>query len=129
VVALTPGGTYGMLKAKWPKNVFGQEWCDLLVLDEASQMSLPEAIMAALPLKPNAPLIVVGDNRQMPPIVQHDWESEARRTFRQYQVYESLFDTLPTSEANAKSITRMIQVAKARRSCRKCSSAPPAPHS
>jgi len=38
-----------MLKAKWSKCVFGHELCDLLVLDEASQMSLPEAIMAALP--------------------------------------------------------------------------------
>jgi superfamily I DNA and/or RNA helicase len=94
VVAVTPGGTYGMLKQKWPKNVFGHELCDLLVLDEASQMSLPEALMAALPLKPDAPLIIVGDHRQMPPIVKHDWEAEARRTFRQYQVYESLFDTL-----------------------------------
>src|SRR5262249_36303328 len=94
VVAVTPGGSYGMLKQKWPKNVFGHELCDLLVLDEASQMSLPEAIMAALPLKPEAPLVVVGDHRQMPPIVKHNWEDEARRTFRQYQVYESLFDTL-----------------------------------
>jgi hypothetical protein len=61
VVAVTPGGTYGMLKQKWPKNVFGHELCDLLVLDEASQMSLPEALMAALPLKPDASLVVVGD--------------------------------------------------------------------
>jgi hypothetical protein len=94
VVAVTPGGVYGMLKKKWPKAMFGNELCDLLVLDEASQMNLPEAIMAALPLKADAPLVVVGDHRQMPPIVKHDWDSEARRTFRQYQVYESLFDTL-----------------------------------
>jgi len=94
VVAITPGGTYGMLKQKWSKNVFGHELCDLLVLDEASQMSLPEAIMAALPMKVDAPLIVVGDHRQMPPIVKHNWEDEARRTFQEYQVYESLFDTL-----------------------------------
>jgi hypothetical protein len=94
VVAITPGRVYKMLKAKWSRNVFGHELCDLLVLDEASQMSLPEALMAALPLKPDAPLIVVGDHRQMPPIVKHDWEGETRRTFRQYQVYESLFDTL-----------------------------------
>jgi hypothetical protein len=94
VAAITPGRVYKMLKAKWTKNVFGHELCDLLVLDEASQMSLPEAVMAALPLKPDAPLVVVGDHRQMPPIVKHDWEGEARRTFRQYQVYESLFDAL-----------------------------------
>jgi hypothetical protein len=94
LVAITPGGTYGMLKKKWSKCVFGHELCDLLVLDEASQMNLPEAIMAALPMKKDAPLIVVGDHRQMPPIVKHDWEGEARRTFQQYQVYASLFDTL-----------------------------------
>jgi hypothetical protein len=94
VIGATPGGVYGMLKKKWPKNVFGHELCDLLVLDEASQMSLPEAVMAALPLKADAPLVVVGDHRQMPPIVKHDWDAEARRTFRQFQVYESLFDTL-----------------------------------
>ncbi len=94
VVGITPGGVYGMLKKKWPKGIFGQQLCDLLVLDEASQMNLPEALMAALPLAADAPVIVVGDHRQMPPIVKHDWEGEARRTFRQYQVYESLFDTL-----------------------------------
>jgi hypothetical protein len=94
VVGITPGGVYGMLKKKWPKAMFNQELCDLLVLDEASQMNLPEALMAALPLKSEAQLIVVGDHRQMPPIVKHDWDTEARRTFRDYQVYESLFDTL-----------------------------------
>jgi hypothetical protein len=94
VVAVTPGGTYSMLKNKWSKCLFGHGLCDLLVLDEASQMNLPEAVMAALPLKADAPLIVVGDHRQMPPIVKHDWDNETRRTFRQYQVYESLFDTL-----------------------------------
>ena len=50
--------------------------------------------MAALPLRPGGPLIVVGDHRQMPPIVQHDWDGEPRRTFREYEVYASLFDTL-----------------------------------
>jgi len=94
VVAVTPGGTYGMLKQRWPRSVFGHGLCDLLVLDEASQMNLPEAVMAALPLKADAPVIVVGDHRQMPPIVRHDWDAEARRTFRQYRVYRSLFDTL-----------------------------------
>ncbi len=93
-VGITPGGVYGVLKKKWPKTVFGHGLCDLLVLDEASQMNLPEAAMAALALKPDAPLVVVGDHRQMPPIVKHDWDRETRRTFRQYAAYESLFDTL-----------------------------------
>ncbi|MBA3302854.1 MAG: ATP-binding protein, partial [Acidimicrobiia bacterium] len=95
VVAATPGGVYGMLKQKYGKEgMFRQEFCDCLVLDEASQMNLPEAIMAALALRPGGPLIVVGDHRQMPPIVQHDWDGEPRRTFRDYEVYASLFDTL-----------------------------------
>jgi hypothetical protein len=98
VVGITPGGVYGMLKKKWPKAIFGHELCDLLVLDEASQMNLPEALMAALALKPESQLIVVGDHRQMPPIVKHDWDTETRRTFREYQVYASLFDTLRLQE-------------------------------
>ena len=94
VVAVTPGGVYGMMKGKWAKDIFDHGLCDCLILDEASQMNLPEAAMAALPLKRDGQLIVVGDHRQMPPIVKHDWDRELRRTFQQYRVYESLFDTL-----------------------------------
>ena len=65
-----------------------------LVLDEASQMNLPEAIMAARLLDPAGQIIVVGDHRQMAPIIKHDWEGERRRTFQEYAVYRSLFDTL-----------------------------------
>ncbi|WP_435018571.1 AAA domain-containing protein [Tundrisphaera sp. TA3] len=94
VVGITPGGTYSMIKKKWSDGIFGHELCDLLVLDESSQMNLPEAIMAALPMTGDAPLLVVGDHRQMPPIVKHDWDTEGRRTFGEYRVYASLFDTL-----------------------------------
>ena len=76
IVAVTPGGVYGMMKGKWGKDIFDHGLCDCLVLDEASQMNLPEAAMAALPLKRDAQLIVVGDHRQMPPIVKHDWDRE-----------------------------------------------------
>jgi hypothetical protein len=65
-----------------------------LVLDEASQMNLPEALMAARLLDPAGQIIVVGDHRQMAPIIKHDWEGERRRTFQEYAVYRSLFDTL-----------------------------------
>ncbi|HYH13414.1 MAG TPA: AAA domain-containing protein [Thermomicrobiales bacterium] len=92
VVAATPGGIYGMLGDHFgSKERFGHHLADCLVLDEASQMSMPEAIMAALPLKPGGNLIVVGDHRQMPPIVKHDWSREPRRSFRQFRSYESLF--------------------------------------
>jgi superfamily I DNA and/or RNA helicase len=95
VVAATPGGIYATIKDKWGnKDLFGHYLCDCLVLDEASQMNMPEAVMASLPLAPVGQLIVVGDPRQMPPIVKHDWSSERRRTFQQYKSYQSLFDTL-----------------------------------
>jgi hypothetical protein len=91
VVAATPGGTRGLIKDRWPQELFGHHLAQCLVLDEASQMSLPEAVMAALPLAPDGRLVVVGDHRQMPPIVKHDWASEPRRTFQEFRSYESLF--------------------------------------
>jgi superfamily I DNA and/or RNA helicase len=94
VLGATPGGIYGAVKARWDKELFGHAFCECLVLDEASQMNLPEAVMAALPLALDGQLIVVGDHRQMPPIVKHDWDHESRRTFQEYRAYESLFQTL-----------------------------------
>jgi len=94
VAGITPGGVHQMLKSMFGKEFFGHDLCDCLVLDEASQMNLPEALMAALPLKGDGQVIVVGDHRQMPPIVHHDWDREYRRTFRQYEVYTSLFDMM-----------------------------------
>lgn len=76
------------------KDLYGHYLCDCLVLDEASQMNLPEAIMASLPLKTDGQVIVVGDHRQMPPIIKHDWDGEPRRTFKEFQVYQSLFHWL-----------------------------------
>ncbi len=100
-VGTTPGGVYRLLKDKG-RGLFGEEGsreachdlCQCLVLDEASQMNLPEAIMAALCLAPQGQLIVVGDHRQMPPIVKHNWEFEPRRTFAQWKSYASLFEAL-----------------------------------
>ncbi|MEO8285037.1 MAG: AAA domain-containing protein [Chloroflexota bacterium] len=95
VVAATPGGVYGMIKERWSnKSLFGHHFIHCTVLDEASQMNLPEAAMATLPLHPSGQVIVVGDPRQMPPIVKHSWGEERRRTFQEYRSYESLFDTL-----------------------------------
>jgi len=94
VVAAAPAGIRGLLKDRWPKALFGHDLCDLLVLDEASQMNLPEAAMAALPLRSDGRVIVVGDHRQMPPIVMHDWAGEPRRTFQEFRAFESLFLTL-----------------------------------
>ena len=93
IVASTPGGVYAASGDDYP-SLFAHDVFELLVLDEASQLSLPESIMAALPLKADGQIIIVGDHRQMAPIVKHDWENETRRTFQDYAVYRSLFDTV-----------------------------------
>ncbi|MBW3634302.1 MAG: AAA family ATPase, partial [Chloroflexi bacterium] len=93
IVASTPGGVYAASGDDYP-NLFAHEIFELLVLDEASQLSLPESIMAALPVKRDGQIVIVGDHRQMAPIVKHDWENETRRTFQDYAVYRSLFDTV-----------------------------------
>jgi hypothetical protein len=96
IVAATPGGIRALIKGKWDKkdDLFGHYLCHCLVLDEASQMNIPEAAMAAMPLYSDGQLIIVGDHRQMPPIVHHDWEAEPRRTFQEYRSYQSLFGAL-----------------------------------
>jgi superfamily I DNA and/or RNA helicase len=83
-----------MVKDAWGKELFGHHFIDCLVLDEASQMNLPEAIMAALPLRPAGQVIVVGDHRQMPPIVKHDWDNEPRRTFQEFRAHASLYEAI-----------------------------------
>ncbi len=93
IVGTTPGGVYRMVKDKGG-TLCGQEFYQCLVLDEASQMNLPEAVMAALALASDGQLIVVGDHRQMPPIVKHKWQFEPRRTFAEFKSYASLFETL-----------------------------------
>ncbi|WP_298819194.1 bifunctional RecB family nuclease/DEAD/DEAH box helicase [Chloroflexus sp.] len=91
-VAATPFAVASLLKRD--QQYHTDPFADLLVLDEASQMNLAEACMAAIALRPDGRLIVVGDHRQMPPIVQYEWRGERRRTFHAYRVYASLFETL-----------------------------------
>lgn len=97
VIGGTPGGLYNLGKYRsaggrqvdWTEKPF-----DLLVIDEASQMSLPEGILASSFLKPTGTEIVVGDHRQMPPIIAHTWEDEQKRTATSNRPYLSLFESL-----------------------------------
>ena len=93
------GGT--PLAARWlvvgkhkKDGMLGKTLYQCLIIDEASQMNLPLAMLAALALAPDGQLIAVGDHRQMPPIIKHDWANERRRTFQEYRTYASLFETL-----------------------------------
>lgn len=91
----TPGGLYSLMRSAAGKTV---DWeagiFDLVVIDEASQMSIPEAILATAFLKPVGTILVVGDHRQMPPILAHPWDQERRRAALAYQPALSIFATL-----------------------------------
>ena len=98
VVGGTPGGVYQMVKGRWGNDLLEKGLCDLLVLDEASQLSLPEALLAGLPLRRSGQVIVVGDPRQMPPIVAHDWEDEPRRACQKFKAFRSLYEFLSSKD-------------------------------
>jgi hypothetical protein len=97
VIGATPGGVYNMMRYRslggrdieWQAKLF-----DLVVIDEASQMSIPEGVLAGAFLRNDGQVIVVGDHRQMPPILTHDWDEEPKRIFKEYQPFLSLFEYL-----------------------------------
>lgn len=95
ILCTTPGGIRAIDEEQGGRKVANRvRPVHCVVLDEASQMNLPEAIMACRLLDPAGQIVVVGDHRQMAPIVRHDWDGERRRTFQEYAAYASLFDTL-----------------------------------
>lgn len=96
VIGGTPGGFYnlGRYRSRTKKVDWDQKPFELLVIDEASQMSIPESILASAFLKLDGTEIVVGDHRQMPPIIAHTWEEEQRRAASLHHPYLSLFESL-----------------------------------
>ena len=100
IIGATPGNLYNLMKEYYGrgKTKQNQVWdeadnkfFDLLVLDEASQMNLPHALLAAGWLKPTAPVLVVGDHRQLAPILAHGWEHEEHLPTVGAKPYRSVF--------------------------------------
>ncbi|HEX7957637.1 MAG TPA: ATP-binding protein, partial [Pyrinomonadaceae bacterium] len=97
VVGGTPGGLYRLVKQGASKGRavdWTGEHFDLVVVDEASQMGLAEALTAAAFLRADGQFIAVGDHRQMPPILAHAWDAESRRDLRRARVFLSVFEYL-----------------------------------
>lgn len=97
VVGGTPGGLYRLVKqgaAKGRAVDWSGEHFDLVVVDEASQMGLAEALTAAAFLRADGQFIAVGDHRQMPPILAHAWDAEERRDLKRARVFLSVFEYL-----------------------------------
>ncbi|HWS87483.1 MAG TPA: AAA domain-containing protein [Pyrinomonadaceae bacterium] len=97
VVGGTPGGLYQLVKKGASKGRavdWSGEHFDLVVVDEASQMGLAEALTAAAFLRADGQFVAVGDHRQMPPILAHAWDAEARRDLKRSRVFLSVFEYL-----------------------------------
>ena len=99
VIGGTPGGLYKLMKQKTSNNraenaLWQEKPFDLVILDEASQMNLPQALLASAWLQPEGQLIVVGDHRQMSPILAHSWDDEDRLSAVATQPYRSVFQYL-----------------------------------
>lgn len=97
ILGATSGGLFNLMRyssadgrhVNWDSKPF-----DLLVIDEASQMSIPEGVLAGAFLKPDGQMIVVGDHRQMPPINTHPWKEEEKRDIVEMRPFLSLFESL-----------------------------------
>jgi hypothetical protein len=97
VVGGTPAGLYRLVKQGASKGRaidWAAEHFDLVVVDEASQMGLAEALTAAAFLREDGQFITVGDHRQMPPILAHAWDQESRRDMMRARPHLSIFEYL-----------------------------------
>jgi len=95
VLCVTPPGLYGIMKKIGDKEPNWDEgYFDLLVVDEASMMRLPELILSGAFISKNAQILVAGDHRQLPPIQTHNWEKEDRRTIEEMASFLSAQDFL-----------------------------------
>ncbi|HZH90520.1 MAG TPA: AAA domain-containing protein [Pyrinomonadaceae bacterium] len=97
VVGGTPGGIYNLVKKGASKGKaidWTQELFDLVIVDEASQMGIAEALTASAFLRGDGQFIAIGDHRQMPPILAHAWDRESRRDLKHAQPHLSIFETL-----------------------------------
>src|SRR4030095_4277893 len=94
IVGGTPGGLYRLLKqgaARGRQLDWSEAYFDLVVVDEAYQMNLAEALTAAALLRDDGQFLAVGDHRQMPPILQHAWDQTSRRDLARARPHLSLF--------------------------------------
>lgn len=109
----TPGGLYNLARYQVTRAGdmdWSHKWFDLIIIDEASQTSQPEGILATSWLREDGQVLVVGDHRQMPPIIQHEWETEEKRSVMFNNPHLSLFDALRQREVPTEQLTRSFRL-------------------
>lgn len=58
------------------------EYFDLMVIDEASMMDVPQFLLSGMFYDRGGTILLSGDHRQLPPVQQHDWDSELAPSIR-----------------------------------------------
>jgi len=53
-----------------------QQWFDVVLVDEASQMRTPDALIAVAASKPTGSIVLAGDDQQLPPIIHGAYPEE-----------------------------------------------------
>ncbi len=61
---------WGVHRAMDAAGDVAQHWFDLILVDEASQLKLPDALIALAASRPQGSIILAGDDRQLPPIIR-----------------------------------------------------------
>jgi hypothetical protein len=65
-----------------------------LIVDEASMMVFPHFLALATLVREDGQIMLAGDNRQLSPIIAHDWQNEDRPPVVLYQPYVSAYDAV-----------------------------------
>jgi len=94
-IAVVAGTTNAILKCfgtqRSPSNRMRE---GLLVIDEASMMVFPHMLALATKVGVDGQILIVGDDRQLAPILAHDWDEEDRPPILDYQPYLSAYSAI-----------------------------------
>lgn len=113
IIGGTPGGLFTFLKKgafRGKQIEWAREYFDLVIIDEASQMGIAEALTAAAFLNSDGQFIAVGDHRQMPPILAHAWDAEQRRDLEKTRPHLSIFEYLRESGFPSLALDRSFRI-------------------
>lgn len=113
--ALVLGGTTNQVlrlaenMSRLPPYVDGAGFSSpLLVIDEASMMPMPHLLALATVVDADGRIVLAGDNRQLSPIITHDWEEEDRPLVQLYQPFSSAYDAVANLASAAGVDPRMV---------------------
>ena len=65
---------------------------DVVCVDEASMMGLPQWLLAGSALKPSGQTLLVGDHRQLPNVTETDWTDTLRKPLTETNAYLSALE-------------------------------------